>query len=94
MIECAEPMNRFTLRWNPLITGNKPEFLNGLTTLVSFEFEDISGRTRLTIKESSFRRFSSAQQQEALDACEHWWAEQVYLLERFLAGAMDYRPIK
>jgi Uncharacterized conserved protein len=103
-IDSVEPMRRFSFRWHPLATDQAADYPGEPTTLVAFELEEAAGGTRLTITESGIDQIPPARRGTAAAAAEQPWTEQAisrclwrpgeiaFLVEKFLAGAVDLRP--
>ncbi|MCZ8510857.1 hypothetical protein O9H85_00050 [Paenibacillus filicis] len=91
-VERVEPMHSFEFRWHPFTVDSSADLSNEPTTLVSFEIEEIIGGTRLTIIESGFDQIPAARRELAFRANEQSWPTQAYLVEKYLAGAIDLLP--
>src|SRR5689334_3324138 len=63
-----EPMKRFSFYWHPYAIDPAADYSQEPMTLVSFELEQASGGTALTITESGFEQIPLARRAEAFKA--------------------------
>lgn len=83
MIERIVPLKLFAFRWHP---GAEPNVgPNAPTTLVTFELEEVSGGTRLTITESGFEALPPERRAKAFADNEGGWEAQLGLVAKYLA---------
>src|SRR5262245_23904736 len=86
-IERIEPMRLFSFRWHPAAIDPGVDYSKEPTTLVTFELEEVSGGTQLTITESGFDKIPLERRAKAFEANEGGWTHQIDLLTKYLAGA-------
>lgn len=80
-VETVDPMRLFSFRWHPDgVDETEP------TTLVTFEFEEVPGGTRLRIRETGFEDIPLAKRAKAFESNEGGWAHQAKMIEKYLAG--------
>src|SRR5262249_23534187 len=82
-----EPMKLCSFRWHPFAVEPGVDYSKEPTTLVAFQLEEVPGGTMLTITESGFDQIPLARRAKAFAANEQGWAEQVKLIEKYLARA-------
>lgn len=84
-VDRIEPMRLFAFRWHPyeLEPGSDPE--QEPTTLVTFELEEASGGTMLTISESGFDAVPLEKRAQAFASNEQGWEIQGRLIEQYLS---------
>lgn len=83
MIERIVPPKLLAFRWHP---GADPDQgPNAPTTLVTFELEEVTGGTRLTITESGFDALPLERRAKAFADNEGGWEAQLGLIAKFLA---------
>lgn len=85
-IDRIERMRRLSFRWHPFAIDPSVDYSKEPTTLVSFELEEVSGGTQLTIIESGFDRIPLARRAEAFKANEGGWEKQTQLIAKYLAA--------
>lgn len=82
MIERIVPLKVLAFRWHP---GADPDVEpNAPTTLVTFELEEVSGGTRLTITESGFEALPLERRAKAFAENEGGWQAQLGLIAKYL----------
>jgi uncharacterized protein YndB with AHSA1/START domain len=86
-VDRIEPMKLFSLRWHPFAVEPGVDYSKEPTTLVAFQLEEVPGGTMLTITESGFDKIPLARRAKAFAANEQGWAEQLKLIEKYLARA-------
>jgi len=86
-IDRIEPQRLFSFRWHPY--GIDPSFdpANEQMTLVAFTLEQKTDGVLLTVTESGFDGVSLERRAEAFKMNEGGWAEQMRLIEKYLAQA-------
>jgi uncharacterized protein YndB with AHSA1/START domain len=84
-IDRIEPMRRLSFRWHPFAIDPSVDYSKEATTLVTFELEEVSGGTQLTITESGFDKIPLARRAEAFEANEGGWQKQTELIAKYLA---------
>jgi uncharacterized protein YndB with AHSA1/START domain len=84
-IDRIEPMRYFSFYWHPYAVEPGGDYSKEPMTLVSFELEQASGGTMLTITESGFDRIPLARRADAFKANEEGWTHQAKLIEKYLA---------
>lgn len=83
-VERIEPMRVFAFRWHPYAIDPGKDYTKEPTTLVTFELEEASGGTLLTITESGFDRIPLERRAEAFTSNEQGWTEQAKLIQKYL----------
>jgi uncharacterized protein YndB with AHSA1/START domain len=86
-VERVEPMRLFAFRWHPFAIEPGVDYTSEPATLVTFELQEVSGGTQLTLTESGFAQIPLARRVKAFEANEEGWTAQLQLIERYLAGA-------
>lgn len=86
LIERIEPMRALAFRWHPFAIERNVDYSSEPTTLVTFELEEVSGGTRLTITESGFDRIPLERRAKAFAANDGGWAKQAELIAKYLAS--------
>jgi uncharacterized protein YndB with AHSA1/START domain len=86
-VERVEPMRYFSFRWHPYAVESGVDYSKEPTTLVTFELEEVSGGTMLTVTESGFDRIPLERRAKAFAANEQGWTAQTKLIEKYLALA-------
>lgn len=82
IIERIVPLELLSFRWHP---GADPDMgPNAPTTLVTFELEEVSGGTRLTITESGFDALPLEVRAKAFADNEGGWEAQLSLITKYL----------
>ena len=84
-IDRIEPMKRFSFYWHPYAVDPGTDYSKEPMTLVTFELEQATGGTALTITESGFDKIPVARRAEAFKANEGGWTHQARLIEKYLA---------
>jgi uncharacterized protein YndB with AHSA1/START domain len=84
-----QPMKRFSFYWHPYAVDPATDYSKEPMTLVTFELEQASGGTTLTIVESGFDRIPLARRSEAFKANEGGWTHQAELIQKYLAQTAD-----
>jgi uncharacterized protein YndB with AHSA1/START domain len=85
LVERIEPMRTFAFRWHPFAIERDVDYSNEPTTLVTFELEEVSGGTRLTITESGFDQIPLERRAKAFAANEGGWGKQTELISTYVA---------
>jgi uncharacterized protein YndB with AHSA1/START domain len=85
-IDRIEPMRLFSFRWHPYAIEDR-DYAEEEPTLVTFELEEVSGGTQLTVTESGFDRIPLERRALAFAANEGGWEHQVRNIEKYLAHA-------
>jgi hypothetical protein len=88
-IELVEAGSRFGFRWRPFAWEASVDQAGQPTTLEVFELNSGATRTNLTVTETSFDHLAPERRISSVG-----WARQTALLEKFLAGARDLRPVQ
>lgn len=83
MIERVVPLSLLAFRWHP--GTNADAGPNAPTTLVTFELQEVSEGTRLTITESGFDALPPEQRAKAFADNEGGWQAQLGLIAKYLA---------
>lgn len=86
LIERIEPMHALAFRWHPFAIERSVDYASEPTTLVTFELEEVSGGTRLTITESGFDRIPLERRAKAFAANDGGWTKQTELIAKYLAS--------
>ena len=86
-IERIQPMTHMSFRWHPFAIEPDYDYSKEPTTLISFDLEEVSGGTQLTISESGFDRIPLERRAKAFAANEGGWTHQLKLIEKYLAMA-------
>jgi uncharacterized protein YndB with AHSA1/START domain len=86
-IERIEPMRLFSFRWHPGAIDPKIDYSKEPTTLVTFELEEVSGGTQLTITETGFDKIPLERRAQAFEGNEGGWTHQAKLIAKYLEGA-------
>jgi uncharacterized protein YndB with AHSA1/START domain len=86
-IERIEPMQLFSFRWHPYAVEPGVDYGEEPMTLVTFELDEVSEGTQLTITESGFDRIPLARRVAAFEADREGWEMQTRLIEKYLALA-------
>jgi uncharacterized protein YndB with AHSA1/START domain len=86
-VDRIEPMRLFSFRWHPFAMEKDVDYSKEPTTLVTFELEEASGGTMLTVTESGFDRIPLERRAKAFAANEGGWTAQVKMIEKYLALA-------
>lgn len=82
-IERVVPLRLLAFRWHP---GAEPDLgPSAPTTLVTFELEEMSGGTLLTITESGFDALPLERRAKAFTENEGGWEAQLSLVAKYLA---------
>lgn len=89
-IDRFDPPRRLAFRWQPVRTGAGESYPAEPVTLVSFQVDEITGGTRLTINESA-ASVGQAWTDEAVSRCLWRPRELAMLVEKYLSGAKDLR---
>jgi uncharacterized protein YndB with AHSA1/START domain len=84
-VDRVEPMRYFSFRWHPGALDPGIDYSKEPTTLVTFELEEASGGTMLTITESGFDRIPLERRAKAFAGNEQGWSHQTKLIEKYLA---------
>lgn len=84
-VEQIEPMRHFAFRWHPYAVDPDVDYSKEPTTVVTFELEETSNGTLLTITESGFDGIPLARRVEAFEMNEHGWEAQLTLIKKYLA---------
>jgi uncharacterized protein YndB with AHSA1/START domain len=84
-IDRIEPMRRLSFRWHPFAIDPGVDYSREPTTLVTFELQEVSGGTQLTVTESGFDKIPLARRAEAFKANEGGWQKQTELIAKYLA---------
>jgi len=83
LIERVVPLKLLSFRWQP---GAEPASgPDAPTTLVTFELEEVTGGTRLTITESGFEALPLERRAKAFADNEGGWQAQLGLIAKYLA---------
>ncbi|HET8654824.1 MAG TPA: SRPBCC family protein [Longimicrobiaceae bacterium] len=83
-VERIEPTRLFSFRWHPGPAEPGVDYSKEPATLVTFELEEVSGGTMLTIVESGFDSIPLERRAAALAGNEEGWAHQARLIEKYL----------
>lgn len=86
-VERVEPMRLLSFRWHPGAVDPALDYDKEPTTLVVFELEEVAGGTKLTITESGFDAIPLERRAKVFAENEGGWAEQMKLVEKYLAGS-------
>jgi uncharacterized protein YndB with AHSA1/START domain len=86
-IDRIEPMSLFSFRWHPFAIEPDVDYSKEPTTLVTFQLEEASGGTQLTITESGFDKIPLERRAKAFSANEGGWTKQAELIAKYLDGA-------
>ena len=84
-VDRVEPQRLFSFRWHPFAVDSGVDYSKEEPTLVTFELEEASGGTMLTVIESGFDRIPLERRAKAFAANEGGWAAQMKLIEKYLA---------
>lgn len=84
-VDRMESPRRFSFRWHPFAVDPGIDYSKEPMTLVTFELEETSDGTLLTISESGFDRIPVARRAEAFKANAGGWAMQTQLIAKYLA---------
>ena len=88
--ECAvvriEPMRLLSFRWHPYAVEPGADYSSEPTTLVTFELEEVTAGTKLTITESGYDQIPLERRAAAFKANEEGWTAQTKLIAKYLAG--------
>lgn len=85
LVDRIEPMRLFSFRWHPAAVDPATDYSQEPMTLVTFELEEASGGTLLTITESGFDQIPLARRVRAFTSNDDGWTHQTKLLEKYLA---------
>jgi len=85
VVNCIEPMQRFSFRWHPFAVESAIDFTKEPMTLVEFTLAPAPDGTLLTISESGFDRIPVARRARAYAAHEQGWEGQTRLIAKYLA---------
>ena len=85
IVDTIDPMRRFAFRWHPFAVDKSVDFSNEPTTLVTFDLEEVSGGTKLTITESGFDKLPLERRAKAFAANDGGWTKQIELITKYLA---------
>jgi hypothetical protein len=80
-------MRLFSFRWHPFAIDPKVDYSGEPTTLVTFELEEVTGGTQLTITETGFDRIPIERRAKAFAANDGGWSKQVELIAKYVEGA-------
>jgi uncharacterized protein YndB with AHSA1/START domain len=85
-IEKIEPPRYFSYRWNPTVTGEKPDKDN--STLVEFMLTPHEGQTRVRVVETGFSRLQVTEHKRAeqFENNSEGWATQLRDLHAYVEG--------
>jgi uncharacterized protein YndB with AHSA1/START domain len=83
-IDRVEPMRFFSFRWHPFAIDKGVDYASEPTTLVTFELEEVTGGTHLTLTESGFDRIPLHRRARAFTANDQGWTAQAKLIEKYL----------
>jgi uncharacterized protein YndB with AHSA1/START domain len=93
-VERVEPTRLVSFPWHSFAWQADVDCATEPTTLVVFQLQELGTRTSLTITESGFDRIPNARRAAAFASSAKGWAKQAFLIELFLAGARDLRPVQ
>jgi uncharacterized protein YndB with AHSA1/START domain len=85
-IDRVEPMRIFSFRWHPHAVGDA-DYGQEEPTLVTFELEEATGGTLLTVTESGFDRIPLERRDKAFAANDGGWEHQTKLIAKYLDHA-------
>jgi uncharacterized protein YndB with AHSA1/START domain len=85
-IDRMEPERLFSWRWHPYAVEPGVDYSPEPPTLVVFEFEEVSGGTRLTVVESGFDHVPLARRALAYRMNSEGWTIQTGAIERYVAA--------
>jgi uncharacterized protein YndB with AHSA1/START domain len=85
-VDRIEPMRLFSFRWHPFAIDSAIDYSKEPMTLVTFELDEVSGDTMLTITESGFDQLPLERRAKAFTANEQGWLAQTRLIEKYLMG--------
>lgn len=86
-VERIDPMRLFSFRWHPYAVEPGADLAKEPTTLVTFELEEVSGGTLLTITESGFDALPPERRAQAFASNDEGWTAQTKLVDKYLATA-------
>jgi uncharacterized protein YndB with AHSA1/START domain len=84
LVECIEPMRRFSFRWHPFAIDPNHDYSQEPMTLVTFELTEVSEGTLLTITESGFDQIPIERRAQAFKSNDGGWTHQTKLIEKYL----------
>lgn len=84
-VERIEPMRLFSFRWHPAAIEPGVDYSKEPTTLVTFELEEATGGTMLTLTESGFDSIPLERRATAFSGNDEGWTHQLRLIARYLA---------
>lgn len=83
-IESVDPKRLFSFRWHPFAVDKGVDYSKEPMTLVTFELEEVSGGTKLTITESGFENIPLERRAKAFASNEGGWAAQAKLIAKYV----------
>jgi uncharacterized protein YndB with AHSA1/START domain len=86
-VDRIEPPKLFSFRWHPFAIEPDVDYSKEPTTLVTFQLEEATGGTQLTITESGFDKIPLERRAKAFAANDGGWTKQLELIAKYLAGA-------
>lgn len=89
VIDKIEPMRYFSFRWHPFAVDPRKDYSTEPMTLVSFELEQHTEGTHLTIIESGFDQIPLERRAEAFTANDGGWSKQISMVNTYVMDYMD-----
>ncbi len=89
VVDRIEPMTLFSFRWHPYAVDLNTDYSREPTTLVTFELQEGTDGTLLTITESGFDGIPIERRAEAFRANDGGWTHQSQLIAKYVAMQRD-----
>lgn len=89
VIDKIEPMRYFSFHWHPFAVDASKDYSTEPKTLVSFELEQNTEGTHLTITESGFDQIPLERRAEAFTANDGGWSKQISMVNTYVMDFMD-----
>ena len=86
VVDRIEPQKLFSFRWHPFAVEPEFDYSKEPMTLVVFTLEEVTGGTQLTVTETGFDKIPLARRAKAFEMNEGGWAEQMKLIEKYVAS--------
>jgi len=86
VVQQIEPERIFSYTWHPYALDPNKDYSQETPTLVEFRLAPSNGGTLLVLSESGFDQLPAERREEAFQAHERGWTEQMKNIERHVAA--------